>query len=61
MLIEKICPKCEGDGEDKYEDCECRLCGGLGVIPTEIGEEVLSLIWRFDRLLKRKAARPEQE
>ena len=42
--LEEACSRCDGRGSwPKSGPCE--YCGGNGVVPTEFGEKVLSLIY----------------
>lgn len=62
-LIEGKCDNCDGEGQtNEYEAgwCECALCDGLGIITTELGNQVQAIIWRKLRAIRREEAREEE-
>ena len=46
--LEERCTSCDGRGwyweEDRHEQRACARCGGAGYEPTELGEQILSLM-----------------
>lgn len=46
--LEEFCSHCDGRGwywrEDRHERRACESCGGAGYEPTQLGEQILSLM-----------------
>lgn len=61
-LIENAsCPKCDGTGEHRYEDCECYECDGLGMLLTDAGEEVANIVHAVINSRKRSSERRKRD
>lgn len=56
----KDCEHCEDrSGLDRWEDCDCTKCDGLGIILTEKGAAMHEIAWRTHRLMRRTIARTQ--
>lgn len=52
MLIERECDHCNGEGIIHRD--ECGKCDGLGIFLTDLGDEVMAIIFRAQRRSERK-------
>jgi DnaJ-class molecular chaperone len=46
VALESKCDVCDGRGWswEKGDKCRCGVCDGAGYVPTDLGEQILSLV-----------------